>query len=67
MFSIEQQISFTAVNCWTGECRRSFQMFTFPVIVAYTRTLALLYQGRMDTGSLYKYVFFLFQIPFSDG
>ena len=57
---IFQEMKFIAINCWAvnGECRRSFKLYTHPVIVAYIKAAgashAAVYTGAHSIDQFYK-------------
>ncbi|KAE9418221.1 hypothetical protein Angca_003354, partial [Angiostrongylus cantonensis] len=53
-----KNIRFVAVNCWTttGECRRAYKIYQYPLIVAYSSTVHSIYKGEHSTDHLYSWI-----------
>ncbi|WKY10290.1 hypothetical protein Q1695_002552 [Nippostrongylus brasiliensis] len=53
-----KNVRFVAVNCWTasGECRNSFKIYQFPLVVAYSSNVHTVYQGEHSVDHLYRWV-----------
>uniref|UniRef100_A0A1I7XC55 Thioredoxin domain-containing protein n=1 Tax=Heterorhabditis bacteriophora TaxID=37862 RepID=A0A1I7XC55_HETBA len=61
VLSSHKNIRFAAINCWSlnGECRKTYKLYNYPVIVAYSGSVTSVYQGEYSTDHLYrsKYLF----------
>ncbi|KHJ96812.1 hypothetical protein OESDEN_03224 [Oesophagostomum dentatum] len=57
MLRNHKNIRLVAVNCWTtgGECRKTYKIFQYPIIVAYSSTVHSVYQGEHSTDHLYRF------------
>ncbi|KAJ1367027.1 hypothetical protein KIN20_027859 [Parelaphostrongylus tenuis] len=53
-----KNVRFVAVNCWTttGECRKMYKIYQYPLIVAYSSTVHSIYQGEHSTDHLYRWI-----------
>ncbi|PAV69068.1 hypothetical protein WR25_21942 [Diploscapter pachys] len=57
-----EEMKFIAINCWAvnGECRRSFKLYTHPVIVAYIKAAgtshAAVYTGTYSIDQFYNWI-----------
>ncbi|TKR93228.1 hypothetical protein L596_007724 [Steinernema carpocapsae] len=58
-FKHQNGIKFSAVNCAAndGECKKSFKLFSFPIIVANIGRMTVLYQDAPTEENLFRWVY----------